>query len=91
MYSFWYLDSPGALEDNGGYATHLNYLSSSQTLELYGRFHANLFNSDKKLFNGVDMNIKLTCAPETFYLLATSYDTKVCMKILDVTIFITQV
>jgi len=37
------------------------------------------------------MNIKLTRAPEPFYLLALSDDTKVRTKILDATLFITQV
>ena len=43
------------------------------------------------LINGVDMNIKLTRAPESFYLLAPSDDAKVRIKILDATLFITQV
>jgi hypothetical protein len=43
------------------------------------------------LINDVDMNIKLTSAPETFYLLAPSDDTKGRIKILDPTLFITQV
>ena len=30
--SFWYLDSPGELKDNTGYATCLIYLSKSQTI-----------------------------------------------------------
>ena len=64
--SFWYLDSSSELKDNTGYATRLNYLSHSQTLELYGRPHADLFNSDKMPINGVDMNVKLTRAPESF-------------------------
>jgi hypothetical protein len=43
------------------------------------------------LINGLDMNITLTRAPKTFYLLAPSDDTKVRIKILDCTLFITQV
>jgi len=43
------------------------------------------------LINGVDMNIKLTRAPEAYYLLAPSDDNNVRIKILDATIFITQV
>jgi len=92
--SFWFLDSPtsdGALKANTGYATRLNYLSDIQTIELYGRLHADLFNSDKMLINVVDMNIKLTRALEAFYLLASSDDTKLRKRILDATIFITQV
>jgi len=45
----------------------------------------------KMLINGLDMNIKLTRAPEAFYLLAPSDDNKVRIKILDATPFNTQV
>jgi hypothetical protein len=43
------------------------------------------------LINGEDMNIKLTRAPEAFYLFGPSDDTKVHIKILDATLFIMQV
>jgi hypothetical protein len=43
------------------------------------------------LINGVDMNIKLTRAPEAFYLFGPSDDAKVRIKILDATLFVTQV
>jgi hypothetical protein len=43
------------------------------------------------LINGVDMNIKLNRAPETFYLLRPIDDTKVRIKILDASLFTTQV
>jgi hypothetical protein len=88
--NFWFLDSPGALKDNSGYTSRLTYLNNSQTVELYARLHADLFNSDKMLINGVAMNIKLTSAPEAFYLLGLSDDTKVRIKILDATLFIPQ-
>jgi hypothetical protein len=42
--------------------------------------HADLFNSDKILINAV----------ESFYLLAPTNNTKVGIKILDATLFITQ-
>ena len=66
--SFRYLDSSGELKDNSGYVKRLNYLSRGNTIELYERLHADLFNSNKMLINGVDMNIKPTRAPESFYL-----------------------
>jgi hypothetical protein len=37
------------------------------------------------------MNIKLSRAPEAFYLLGNSDDAKVRIKILDATLFVTQV
>jgi len=86
---FWYLDSPGELTDNSGYAKRLNYHSNGNTL--YGRLDADFFNSDNMLINGVDMNIKLILAPETVYILAPSDDNKVSIKISDATLFITQV
>jgi hypothetical protein len=89
--NFWFIDSPGELPSNSGYITRLTYLGTSNTIELYGRLHADLFNSDKMLINGVDMNIKLTRAPHAFYLLGLTDDTKVRIKILDATLFITQV
>ena len=88
--SFWYLDSSGELKDNSGYAKRLNYLSSGKNLELYGRLHADLFNSFKMLNNGVDMNMKLTRATQSFYLLVPSDENKVRTKILDATLFISQ-
>jgi hypothetical protein len=89
--NFWFLDSPGPLKDKSGYTSRLTYLNNNQTVELYGRLHADLFNSNKMPINGVDMNIKLTRAPEAFYLLGHSDDTKVCIKISDATLFIIQV
>jgi hypothetical protein len=43
------------------------------------------------LINGVDMNIKLTRALDAFYLLTPLDDNKLRIKILDATLFITQV
>jgi hypothetical protein len=66
-------------------------MGNSQTVELYGRLHAGLFNSDRKLINGVDTNIKLTRTSDAFYLFGPSDDTKVRIKIMDATLFLTQV
>ena len=70
--------------------TWLNYVNNSQTIELYRKVHADLFSSDKILINGVYMNMKLTFAPEAFYLLAPSEDTKLCIRILATPFFVTQ-
>jgi len=53
----WYSDTSQKLKDNNGYSTRLKYIGNSQTVELYRRLHDDLFNSDKMLINGVDMNI----------------------------------
>jgi len=74
--NFWYHVSSGELKDNSGYARRLNNLSKGNSIEPYGRLHADLFNSDKMLINVLDMNIKLTRAPESFYLLDPSDENK---------------
>jgi calcineurin-like phosphoesterase family protein len=82
--SFWFLDSPtndGALKENSGYTTRFNYLSNSANIELYGRLHADLFNSVRMQINGVDMNIKLTRRPEAFYISVNTDNAKVRIKI----------
>ena len=66
---FWFLDTPtadGALKNNTGHATRLHNLGKSNAIELFGRLHADLFNSDKMLSNDVDMNIKLTLPQKIF-------------------------
>ena len=47
--SLWYLDSSQELKDINGYTTPLKYIGNSHTVELYGRLHADLFNSEKML------------------------------------------
>jgi hypothetical protein len=90
------LDTPGtdgkltAVAGNKGYESRLKFVNSSETIELSGRLHADLFNSDEMLINGVDMNIKLKRAPEAFYLLGPSDDTKVRIKIEDATLYVDQ-
>jgi len=65
--SQWYLDLSQELKDNNCYTTRLKYVGNSQTVELYGWLKADLFNSDKVLINGVDMNVKFTRTPEAIY------------------------
>jgi hypothetical protein len=89
--SLWYLDSSQELKDNNDYNTRLKYIGNSQSVELYGRLHADLLNSDKMLINAVDINIKLTRTPEAFYLLAPTDDTKERIEIIDATLFINRV
>jgi hypothetical protein len=90
-------DTPGtdgkltAVKGNKGYESRLAFLNNSKTITLSGKFHADLFNTNKMLLNGVNMDIKLTRAPETFYLLGPTNDTKVRIKIEDATLRIDQV
>jgi hypothetical protein len=57
----------GSLSADKANTTWLNHLNESKNIELQGRLHADSFNSDRMLINGVDMNIKLTRAPALAY------------------------
>jgi len=72
--SLWYLDSSQELEANNCYITRSKYIGNSQTVELYGRLHADFFNSNKMWINDVDMNFKLTRTTEAFNFLAPTDD-----------------
>jgi len=50
-----------------------------------------VLNFDEMVINDVDMKTKLTRAPDAFDLLAPSDDNKVRIKILNATLFITEV
>jgi len=63
-----------------------NYFSNGETIELYGRLHADLLYPDKMVINGVEMNIETYTRTSMFLSSAPSKDNKVCIKILDVTI-----
>jgi hypothetical protein len=87
--SFWYPDTAtddGLLKadaGNSGYVRRLGHLFDSKTVEVIGRLHGDLFNSNSMLINGVDMNIKLTRAPSSFYLLRPADDSKMKIKIME--------
>jgi hypothetical protein len=51
---------------NSGYIRRLGHLNDRKTAELIGMLHVDLFSSNTMLFNGVEMNIKLTRAPSSF-------------------------
>jgi hypothetical protein len=51
-------------EEKKARVTPLGYLKKCQTIELYWKLQGDLFNSDRMLVNGADLNIKLTRAPE---------------------------
>jgi len=60
----------------------IRYRAKSHTIELYVRLHSDLFNSDKMLINGVDMNAKIICAPEAICWHLQNY-IKLGIRILD--------
>ena len=74
----WYLDTddmnennPHSEEDyvNEGFVTRGKYVAGSKAVEMMGRLHCDIFQQDRYLMKGVDMNIKLTRSSENFHLM----------------------
>ena len=63
--------------ENVGFKDRANFTSKSKSVELMGRLHCDIFQQDRYLLNGVEMNIKLIRSPEIFHLMAdgTAYTT----------------
>lgn len=70
--SLFYADSAGNFEktnnDKQGFVTRATFANGKE-FEMYGHLHCDLFNQDKYLLNGVDLNIKLQHAKKTFHLI----------------------
>lgn len=70
--NLFYLDSPTkvdvASDENEGFKTRKSILEKGKVCELYGRLKCGLFDQPLLIPQGIDMRIKLTFAPEKFYL-----------------------
>ncbi|XP_039762384.1 putative nuclease HARBI1 [Pararge aegeria] len=61
---------------NQGYAKREELVKESQTIEMIGHIHADIFNQDKFLINGVEMRLKLVRSKDSFNLMCSSIDSK---------------
>lgn len=94
---FWYLDTGDqkggdpATSTNTGFVKRWNLNKQSKTIELYGKIHADLFNVSQFLLPGVQLQIRLTRSPSSFYLLSAKSDAKAVFKISDASLFVRHV
>ena len=86
---FWLLDEGSMLggdcskpeqTNNGGFCSQWNRLNESQTVEMYGRLHSDIRNVPLFLLNVVKIQIQLTKAKKSFYLLSNRADRKATFK-----------
>lgn len=93
--AMFFLDTPAhctqATDDNAGFVTRKNLLSNSKACELYGRLNCGLFNQHLLLPQGLDLRIKLTFAPESFYIWSQDPASEVKLHIIDSTLYVKQV
>jgi len=92
--SYWYLDTgdmqpcdpnfePYTSATNDGFVARWSRLNCSRDVQLFGRQHTRLYNVPLFLLPKVPLQIKLTKARPSFYLLNKSADTKTTFKFLD--------
>lgn len=75
----WTLDE-GKLDsilvaDNKGLSARNERTKNSQTVELYGRLHADMFNQHRLLLNNIDLRVSLSVEKPEFYLMEAVPDT----------------
>lgn len=89
--SMFYLDNGNldASDTNTGFETRLKKLN--KTVELYGKLHADIFNSPILLGYGTELKIRLTRAPTAFVLLSNSAKSKMDFEITDATLYVKNV
>lgn len=55
---------------NTGFVARGALTAQSKSVEMIGRLHCDIFQQDRYLLNGVEMNVKLIPSPEQFHLMA---------------------
>ena len=63
-------------EVNTGFAARGRATGRSKEVEMMGRLHCDIFQQDRYLLSGVEMNLKLIRTPETFHLMGDTDDYK---------------
>lgn len=80
----WYKDTATKMDttgnDNHGYIKRKLLTAASQTIEMMGRLHSDLFAQDRYLINNVDMKITLTRSKDVFCLMGEDNEFKVVIK-----------
>lgn len=76
----WYKDTASKMNScdssNTGYTKREELARESKTIEMIGHIHADIFNQDKFLINGVEMRLKLVRSKDTFNLMCSDPDNK---------------
>lgn len=73
---------------NGGYEKRKSMIQGSKVVELLGYIHSPIFNVDRCIPNGVDINIKLFPSKSNFQFMG---ETEVQLKIIDINVYIKKI
>jgi len=72
-----------AATNNRGLITRWDRLRASKDIQLFGRLHSDLFNVPLFIMPGTSLQIRLTQALHSFYMISTDADSKITFKFLD--------
>lgn len=94
--SAWILDTPGQMDvheekKNIGLDKQKALFGKSNTVELVGRIHGDLFNQPKFLINGVDLRIIFTLEKPEFYVMSNVDANNSCIEIQEATLYMNHV
>ncbi|XP_031352307.1 uncharacterized protein F54H12.2-like [Photinus pyralis] len=77
--SLWHSDTAKQMDtltaDNKGFASRQAFTKLSNTVEMMGHIHSDLFNQEKFLINGVEMKVKFVRSRDSFSLMAVAGST----------------
>ena len=76
---------------NRGFNTRWEKLNASKEVQLFGRLHSDLFNVPLVLLPGVSLQVKLTKARPSFYMMSKEADSKTTFKFLDAQLLVKRV
>lgn len=90
----WYSDTPGKFEepignDNQGAISRILQFGGHAPVDMIGRLHADVFNQEKFLLNGVELRLRLVKSRDAFCLIEANDVHKV--DIMDVTLLVRRV
>lgn len=94
--SCWVLDSSGEMDNheekkNVGLDKRKLIFQKSNTVELMGRIHGDLFNQPKFLINGVDLRIIFTLEKPEFYIMSAADANTSLIEIQEATLYMNHV
>ena len=98
--SLFYKDTAGKMEDsdiakdpveNTGAAARNAWIRTSNVVELQGRIHADIFNQEKLILNGVDINVKFHRHKNAFAIISNDGGANYRIVILDAILYVKKV
>ena len=98
--ALFYKDTAGQMDDadmtadpiaNKGAESRNNWIKQSNVVEIQGRIHADIFNQDKLILNGVDMHIKFHRHKNAFSIISEDGGTAHRISILDAVLYVKKV